>query len=122
MCVRSMLLLIVPFLNEAPYLREFLPSVDAQTQRPDLLLLVDDGSSDGSLETAREFAQARDWASVLVRPARPPEPDRLDKAADLVAFLWALERAPREWSIAAKVDADLRLPSCALAELEGRLL
>jgi glycosyltransferase involved in cell wall biosynthesis len=47
---------IVPFRNEERFLRESVESVLAQTYRSWELLLVDDGSTDGSTEIARDYA------------------------------------------------------------------
>jgi len=55
------------FLDEERYLRRCLRCLAAQAEPPDELLLVDDGSSDGSAELAEEFAAAHAWASALRR-------------------------------------------------------
>ncbi len=47
---------VMPFLNEARYLREAIESVRAQTYPTWELLLVDDGSTDGSSEIAVAYA------------------------------------------------------------------
>lgn len=47
---------IVPFHNSEPYLAEAVQSILAQTYRPLELLLVDDGSSDGSARIATSLA------------------------------------------------------------------
>ena len=49
---------IVPFLDVAPYLAESIESVRAQTYANWELLLCDDGSTDGSSDIARAYAQA----------------------------------------------------------------
>lgn len=46
---------IIPVYNRAAMVREALASVVAQTRRPEEILLVDDGSEDGSGDAAREF-------------------------------------------------------------------
>ena len=48
---------IMPFLNAAPFLEEAIESVRAQTYPHWELLLCDDGSTDGSSEIARRFAE-----------------------------------------------------------------
>jgi glycosyltransferase involved in cell wall biosynthesis len=53
---RSFVTIIIIFLNAAEFLREAIESVLAQTYEHWELLLVDDGSSDGSSEIARGFA------------------------------------------------------------------
>jgi glycosyltransferase involved in cell wall biosynthesis len=112
----------VPFLNEREYLPEFLASLAAQTRQPDRLLLVDDGSTDGSHDVAAEFAGGHDWATLLRRPPRSAERDRLATAKELEAFQWAVEQLDLEWDVIGKLDADLRLTprtlETLLAELE----
>ena len=77
----------VPFLNEGEHLPDFLGSLAAQTRTPERLLLVDDGSTDGSHEIAAEFVAAHPWAQVLRRPVRmfrpeaDPELERLRREA-----------------------------------------
>jgi glycosyltransferase involved in cell wall biosynthesis len=97
----------------------FLESIDAQARRPDELILVDDGSTDGSYELAHEFAKTRAYAVALRRPPRPPEVDRLASAAELRAFQWGLERVTRPYDIVAKLDADLRLKRNHFAEIQA---
>ena len=48
--------IVMPFLNVAPYLEEAIESVRAQTYPDWELFLIDDGSTDGSTETAQRFA------------------------------------------------------------------
>jgi hypothetical protein len=113
------LVVVVPFLNEQWCLPVFLESVAAQTRRPDLLVLVDDGSSDGSAETAAEFADAHDDVIVLRRPPRPPTRDRLAAANELKAFQWAVGQIGIEWDVLAKMDADLQLTPATFQTVEA---
>ena len=52
----STLSVIVPVYNAEPYLAACLESIVAQTPAPDEVLVIDDGSSDGSVDIARRFA------------------------------------------------------------------
>ncbi|HWH27499.1 MAG TPA: glycosyltransferase, partial [Mycobacteriales bacterium] len=79
------LAVIVPFLNEAPYLGPLLTSLAEQTRAPDSLVLVDDGSVDGSAEIATAFASERPDVTVLRRPPRERSDDRLAGAHELRA-------------------------------------
>jgi glycosyltransferase involved in cell wall biosynthesis len=114
------LAVIACFLNEEAYLPAFLTSLESQQRAPDRLLLVDDGSSDGSLRLAEEFARGRPYARALSRPRRPPTRDRLAAAAELQAFCWGVEQLDIAWDVVAKLDGDLRLSPQTLAELERR--
>jgi len=100
---------IVPFLNEEAHIGTFLESLDAQTRRPDRLILVDDGSDDRSPAIAEAFADERGWATVLRRDARAEQRDRLVDAPELAAFLWAVEKLEDDFDVLVKMDADLKL-------------
>jgi poly-beta-1,6-N-acetyl-D-glucosamine synthase len=117
---RLRLVVVVPFLNEADYMPTFLQSVAAQQRSPDELILVDDGSTDGSLELAVSFAAGRSDTRVLKRPRRTRERDRLAAGQAWRAFCWGLERADGTWDLAAKLDADLQLGVQLCAEMERR--
>ena len=112
------IVVVVPFLDEEANLPELLASLAAQTRLPDRLVLVDDGSTDRSHDLAARFALEHDWASALRRPPRAAERDRLASASEMTAFQWALEQVAEEWDVAAKIDADLRLPREMLAAIE----
>jgi poly-beta-1,6-N-acetyl-D-glucosamine synthase len=110
------LAVIVTFLNEERHLPELLASIAAQRRPPDELLLVDDGSSDGSPAIAEAFEAEHSYVRALKRPPRAPESDRLATAAELKGFQWGVERLAQTPAIVAKLDADLRLsPSLFLA-------
>jgi biofilm PGA synthesis N-glycosyltransferase PgaC len=113
---------IVPFLNEAEHLQTFLDSLTGQLRFPDLLVLVDDGSTDGSPEIAAVFAATRQNVTLLSRPSRPAARDRLAEAAELRAFQWALGEVRRPWDVVAKLDADLELSADLFHTVEGAFL
>jgi biofilm PGA synthesis N-glycosyltransferase PgaC len=103
------MVVIVPFLNEEQYLPGLLESISSQSRLPDLLVLVDDGSTDGSSAVAREFAARHPYARALQRPPRPPARDRLATASEWGAWRWALEQINVAGDLLVKLDADLRL-------------
>lgn len=115
--------MIVSFLNEERYLPAMLASIAAQTRPPDRLLLVDDGSTDGSYAPAAEFAARHAYAEVLRRPPRPASADRLASAAELRSFHWASQWLPEDYDVIAKFDADLDLHpehfAAIMRELDG---
>jgi biofilm PGA synthesis N-glycosyltransferase PgaC len=108
---------VVPFLNEEAYLPRFLRSVAAQTRPPDELLLIDDGSYDGSPGIAAAFVREYSYARCLRLPARPHEPDRLATAAEFKAFKWGCARSEIAAEVVAKMDADLDLQPTHFAEI-----
>ncbi len=113
-----MIVCVVSFLNEARHLGTFLESINRQLRFPDLLMLVDDGSSDASATLASEFAAGREDVRVLRRPQRPPERDRLAQAGELRAFHWGLEQVDVPWDVVVKMDADLQLSSDLFQTME----
>src|SRR4051812_13717709 len=59
---------IVPCFNAGQFLRETVESLIAQTRRDWEAVIVDDGSSDGSVEVAADIAAADERISCLVQP------------------------------------------------------
>ena len=114
------LVVVVPFLNEEEHLPKMLASIGRQERLPDRLVLVDDGSTDGSPGIAAEFAADHPYATLLRRPVRPAERDRMAKAAELDAFQWGLAKVSEPWDVVAKLDADLEATPDLFAELERR--
>lgn len=49
--------IIIPLYNKAPYVRHALESIAAQTFRDYEVIIVDDGSTDGSLDVVRDFVR-----------------------------------------------------------------
>ena len=60
----------IPFLNARPYLADAVRSVFAQTHHDWELILIDDGSSDGSLDVVRHLDDPR--VRVLLHRYGPP--------------------------------------------------
>jgi biofilm PGA synthesis N-glycosyltransferase PgaC len=100
---------VVSFLNEASHLPTLLASIAAQTEPPDELLLVDDGSVDGSHTIAAAFAREHPWARTLELPQRTTTRDRLADASVVRAFHAGVEHLAEPWDIVVKLDGDLDL-------------
>ncbi|HMC49143.1 MAG TPA: glycosyltransferase family A protein [Solirubrobacterales bacterium] len=114
------LLLITPARDEAVHLERTIRAVAAQTHRPDLWLIVDDGSTDATAEILDRAAGELPFLRVLQAPEHPGGgPDRLAVAAEARAFNWALETLNLDdYTHIGKLDADIELP----AEYFQRLL
>lgn len=112
------LAIIVPFRDERQHLSAMLESLGRQERAPDAVILVDDGSVDGSRAVAQDFAADRSNAQVVGHHACPGGPLH---APALRAFAFGTRHLDSSWDAVAKLDADLVLPPDFLAELERRL-
>lgn len=61
---------VSPGRNEADFMRRTLDSMVAQTIRPALWVIVDDGSTDASPEILAEYSAQHDWIRVIRREDR----------------------------------------------------
>jgi poly-beta-1,6-N-acetyl-D-glucosamine synthase len=116
---RLFLAVVVAFLNEEWCLPVFLESMAAQMRPPDVLVLVDDGSTDRSPEIAFEFSRDRENVRFLQLPPRAPARDRLAEANELKAFQWAVDQLDDDWDVIAKMDADLQLSDATIETIEN---
>ena len=112
-------LLISPGRNEAQYMRQTLDSVIAQTVRPALWVIVDDGSTDASPAILAEYAAKHDWIRVITRQdrgVRAVGPGVID------AFYAGYETIrPDDYAYLCKLDLDLNLPPRYFAGLMERM-
>ncbi len=109
----SRLLLITPARDEAAHLERTIRAVAAQTRRPDLWLVVDDGSTDATPRILDRWAAELPFLRVVQAPTEGEDggADRLALAAEARAFNWALNRVDLgEFSHLGKLDADIELP------------
>ena len=108
------LLVVSPVRNEAAHIERVGLTLAAQTRRPDLWVVVDDRSTDGTAEILARLAERLDFMSVMHSP--PPASgdapkDRLALAAEARAFNAGLDRVPwRTFTHIAKLDGDIELP------------
>ncbi len=107
------LLLVTPARDEAPHLERTIRAVAAQTRRPDLWLIVDDGSTDATPEILARAATELPFLRVLRAPQHDESGgDRLALAAEARAFNWALADIDLDdYTHLGKLDADVELSS-----------
>jgi poly-beta-1,6-N-acetyl-D-glucosamine synthase len=119
----SRLLLITPARDEAAHLETTIRSVAAQSRPPDLWLIIDDGSTDGSPELLARLAKEIPFLQVLQAPprSRSEREDGLALAAEAVAFNAALAAVDTaDFTHIGKLDADVELPPSYLEHLLER--
>ena len=106
--------LTTPARDERDRLPDLLADLDGQDLPPAVWLVVDDGSTDGTLRWLQEQAGSRDWMEVRSSPEAPTE-----YLGGHVARIkrWGLEQALQvaearglEATVAGVLDADIRLP------------
>ena len=112
-------LLISPGRDEAQYMRQTLDSVIAQSVRPALWVIVDDGSTDDSPAILAEYAARHEWIRIVTRKdrgARAVGPGVID------AFYAGYETIrPEDFAYLCKLDLDLNLPTAYFEGLMQRM-
>ena len=107
------LLLITPAHDEAAHLERTARAVAAQSRRPDLWVIVDDGSTDATPGILTRLAAELPFLEVRQAPARSgnPHADGLALAAEAIAFNAGLESVDLDtFTHVGKLDADVELP------------
>lgn len=100
--------LITPCRDEAEFARVTLDSVAAQTVRPTLWVIVDDGSTDRTPELLADFANQHDWVRVITRQDRG---ERKVGGGVVDAFYTGYDTIdPDDFDYVCKLDLDLELP------------
>jgi poly-beta-1,6-N-acetyl-D-glucosamine synthase len=95
---------VTPARNEADNLRRLAGCLDAQTVPPASWLIVDNGSTDDTLDVACELAAERPWARAVFAEGEAL-PTRGGPVAQ--AFSAGVDRLELEPDIVVKVDADV---------------
>jgi biofilm PGA synthesis N-glycosyltransferase PgaC len=109
------LLVISPVRNEAAHLELVADAIARQTRPPDLWVLVDDGSTDGTAEILAELEKRIGFVRVVraaAQPAGGPVKDRLATAAAPRTFNLGLRSVAWEsFTHISKLDGDIELPA-----------
>lgn len=117
------LLLISPVRNEAAHIERVVRSVAAQTVAPELWLVADDGSEDGTLEILRRLAADIPFMQVTsIEQSKAEVSDRLAEALEARAFNRALALADFDgYTHLGKLDGDIELPPNYFERLLARM-
>jgi len=101
--------LITPCRDEAAYARVTLDSITRQTIPPALWIIVDDGSTDGTLDILNEYAQRFPYIRVIQRKDRG---FRKLGGGVIDAFYEGYNQIdPKNFDYICKLDLDLDIPS-----------
>jgi poly-beta-1,6-N-acetyl-D-glucosamine synthase len=100
---------VTPVRDEARFIGDMVDSVLRQSHLPLLWVIVDDGSSDGTLQIVQERTRGLDWVTVLCTGSSK----RQLGSAEVLAFQRGLATidAATPYDYIVKLDGDLRLPS-----------
>lgn len=110
---------ISPGRNEAQFMRQTLDSVIAQTIRPTLWVIVDDGSTDESPQILADYAARHDWIRIVTRTDRGK---RAVGPGVIEAFYAGYETIdPNDYGYICKLDLDLNLPPTYFEGLMARM-
>jgi len=111
---------VISFQNEADHLPRLLRSIDAQTDGPEQLVLVDDGSTDESPAIVADYERAHPWTIVVTRERREANRDRLADAPELRGFVAGVAALSEPWDVVAKIDGDLELSATLFADVRAQ--
>ena len=109
--------LVTPARNEAENIRRLAASIDAQTVRPQVWIVVDNGSDDGTAAIAEELAASRPWLRVLETEG---EPVATRGGPVAKAFMESLPLLDPPVDVVVKLDADVSFEPTYFEELLAR--
>ena len=111
--------LISPCRNEAAFMRRTLDSVIAQTERPGLWVIVDDGSTDDTPDILQNYRSRHDWIRIVNKANRG---HRAVGPGVIDAFYEGYDTIdPQAFRYMCKLDLDLDLPAGYFAGLMDRM-
>ncbi|MEP7301473.1 MAG: glycosyltransferase [Caldimonas sp.] len=117
--MKTKYVLISPGRNEAQYMRRTLDSVIAQTIRPALWVIVDDGSTDATPAILAAYTAQHAWIRVVTRSDR----GKRSVGPGVVEAFYSgyAEIVPDDYDFLCKLDLDLELPTAYFEGLMRRM-
>ena len=116
---QSSYVIISPCRNEADFMLNTLDSVVAQSIRPSLWVIVDDGSTDATPEILAEYAEKYDFIEVVTRENRG---HRSVGPGVIEAFYDGLDTVElKQFDYVCKLDLDLVMPTRYFETLMKRM-
>jgi len=105
--------IVTPVRDEASHLDLVIEAMVRQTRRPDLWIIVDDGSIDGSRELLERRASELEFMRLVIAPSAP-------HGAAPRTYNGGLRAAGRNgWDFIGKLDGDIELPANYFERLLG---
>lgn len=112
-------LVVSPCRNESDFMMKTLNSVAAQSLKPDLWIIVDDGSTDDTPQLLEQFARENPWVKIVAKPDRG---HRAVGPGVIEAFYYGLDTINLDdFDYVTKLDLDLDLPKQYFEILIGRM-
>jgi len=120
MTAMTVIVAVTPARNEARWLPVLITAMGKQTLKPDLWMVVDDGSSDNTPDLLREFAEDHAWVELRRRGDR----GRYFRGKGVAeTFSFGEEEASKlqpNWGLLAKIDADTDLPESYFVQISKK--
>ena len=116
---------IIPAYNSETFLARAIRSVEAQTFRDFELLVIDDGSTDGTAEVARGFDSVRYVPGAHLGEAGARNRGLDEATGELVAFVdsddeWLPEKLARQVAFMEKLDSSFSYTDCFMVRGDRR--
>ncbi|MFX1475587.1 MAG: glycosyltransferase [Promethearchaeota archaeon] len=106
MSEKNRLVVVLPARNEEAFIEGTIKSVEKQTLKPEILLVVDDGSTDATAAIVRKHS----WVKLLMKTDRGFRYRGAGVAVAVNQGVKEITRLAPDWAFLCKLDADIILP------------
>ena len=106
--------IIIPAHNEAQFLPKTLDSLISQTLQPKRIIIVNDGSTDETLQIAQRYAEDNFFITAIDKDG---DQDHSPGGKVIKTFNFGLEQLDENYDILCKFDADLIFPEDYLQKI-----